>query len=161
MHVSRRLLHSMAWLATLAVVFALISQHFFDMQPCAWCVFQRLLVLLVSLVCWVSLAVSRRGLFWVQRLAGALVAITAIGGVISAAYQYKIASNLFSCDLTFADRFMVESRLDATLPWLFGIFATCADARVNLLGIEYALWALALFALLALGGLWAMFRPAR
>lgn len=48
---------------------------------------------------------------------------------------------------------MVASGLDAGLPWLFGIYATCADARVNLLGMEYALWSLGLFVLVGIAAL--------
>ena len=53
-----------------------------------------------------------------------------------------------SCGRTFADQFMVRSGLDSNVPSLFGIFATGMDAHVAVFPIEYALWSLALFALL-------------
>jgi protein dithiol:quinone oxidoreductase len=36
--------------ALLAVGVALLSQYRFDMQPCPWCVFQRLLLLAIAVV---------------------------------------------------------------------------------------------------------------
>lgn len=43
--------------------------------------------------------------------------------------------------------------LDAGVPWLFGIFATCSEAVVHVLGIDYSIWSLALFVLLLIGSL--------
>ncbi len=131
-----------------AVAIALVSQHIFDMRPCAWCVFQRLIFLAIALVAGLAGLGHPHGIL--QRAGGLATLLLGLGGVISAWYQYSVAAQMFSCDRTFADRFMVESGLDAGLPWLFGIYATCMDARVNLFGVEYALWGLGLFALLAL-----------
>ncbi len=74
----------------------------------------------------------------------------AIAGVISALYQEKVAANTFSCAHTFADQIMTKSGLDAAVPGLFGIYASCMDARVKLLGIEYAWWSLAMFCVLGM-----------
>ena len=144
---TRRMLRLIALICLVAVGIALVSQHVFDMAPCAWCVFQRLIYIGIAVVCWIGLALGRvrAGL---GRLAAAGAVILAIGGVISAWYQYTVAAQMFSCAQTFADRFMVQSGLDAGLPWVFGIYATCMDARVDLLGVEYALWSLALFVIL-------------
>lgn len=151
----------LALIATLclaAVGVALVSQHVFDMAPCAWCVFQRLIYLAIALIC-IVLKVIGRGSAGTVRVAGFLSAALAAAGVAAAWYQYTVASNLFTCDLTFADRFMVNSGLDASMPWLFGIYASCMDARVDVLGIEYALWSLALFVVVGLVGMLAMIRP--
>ncbi len=145
------ILNTIATLCVAAVIVALISQHVFDMRPCAWCVFQRLIFLLIALVCWLAALIGRRETA-ALRLGGALAALLGVGGGVAAWYQYSVASLLFSCDLTFADRFMTGSGLDAGLPWLFGIFATCMDAKVELLGVEYALWSMGLFILVAIAG---------
>lgn len=141
---SAKLLHFIALLCVVALAIALVSQHVFGMRPCAWCVFQRLIFAAIAAVCWLGLLLGRS---WpaIRRLAALLVAALSVGGVAAAWYQYTVAANLFSCDQTFADRFMVQSGLDAALPWVFGIFATCMDAKVELLGLEYALWGLGLF----------------
>lgn len=156
---TRRLLHLIALVSLGAVGIALVSQHVFDMAPCAWCVFQRLIYIGIAIVCWLGLALGRVRA-GTARIAAGLVALLAAGGVLAAWYQYDVAAQMFSCAQTFADRFMVQSGLDAGLPWLFGIYATCMDARVDLLGIEYALWSLGLFAVLFVAGAWAAFAKA-
>lgn len=147
-----RLLNLIALLCIAAVALALLSQHIFDMPPCAWCVFQRLLFLAVAGVCWLAVAL---GWVWrgAHRLGALLIVALALGGVVAAWYQINVASQMFSCAQTFADQFMVSSGLDAALPWLFGIYATCAEARVNLLGIEYAWWSMGLFVIVGIMGL--------
>ena len=42
---------AVAVLSLAAVGAALISQHTFDMQPCPWCVLQRLIFVAIALVC--------------------------------------------------------------------------------------------------------------
>ncbi|NYT64833.1 disulfide bond formation protein B [Alcaligenaceae bacterium] len=148
-------LNAIAIVCVAAVLIALLSQHMFDMQPCAWCVFQRLIFLLIAVTCWLSLLIGR---LWptALRLGAGLITLLGIGGILAAWYQYSVAAVQFSCDMTFADRLMTSSGLDAGLPWLFGIFATCMDARVNLLGIEYALWGMGLFALTTIAAVTAV-----
>lgn len=152
-----QLLHIIALLCVAGVAAALASQHLFDMPPCAWCVFQRLLFLVIALVCWLGVAIGRFKPA-ASRLAGAVVTLIAAGGMVSGWYQHTVAAQMFSCDRTFADHFMVNSGLDAGVPWLFGIFATCMDAQVELLGVEYVFWAIGLFALVGALGLAAALR---
>ena len=136
------------FLSVSALAVALVSQHVFAMRPCAWCVFQRLLligVLAFSIFGYLVATLKQR---FLSLLFGMLSLLTAIAGVVSAWYQYSVAAKMFSCDLTFADRFMTESGLESALPWLFGIYSTCMDATVHVLGLEYALWALLLFVVL-------------
>lgn len=147
----------MALLSLAAVAVALVSQHAFDMRPCAWCVLQRLIFIAIALVCWLGLLAGRIAI-GLRRVAALVAVLLSAGGVAAAWYQYTVAASLFSCDLTFADRLMVRSGLDSALPWLFGIQASCMDARVELLGLEYALWGLGLFVVLGALGLYALLR---
>ncbi|MBC7204229.1 MAG: disulfide bond formation protein B [Pusillimonas sp.] len=147
MSITTKLLHTIALVCIAAVGIALVSQHVFDMQPCAWCVLQRLIYIVIAIVCWLGVLVLRPGLG--HRIAGGVSLVLSLSGVMAAWYQYNVAAQMFSCAQTFADRFMVASGLDAGLPWLFGIYATCMDARVNLVGVEYALWSMGLFAVVA------------
>jgi disulfide bond formation protein DsbB len=156
---SDRLLSGVAVLSLAGVGIALISQYVFDMQPCAWCVLQRLILLVIAAVCAIGL-LARRSRF-MHALASALVCVLGIAGMAAAWYQYTVAAHMFSCDQTFADRFMAGSGLDAALPQVFGIYATCMDARVSVLGIEYSLWALGLFALCTLLGLVSLLGSAK
>src|SRR5690606_17420806 len=126
---------------------ALVSQHVFEMLPCAWCVFQRVLICVIGVLTLLALALRA----W-RRVSGVLAGVAAmvsLGGMVSAIYQNQVAAKLASCDQTFADRFMAASGLDANFPAVFGIWASCADAKVHLLGVSYDIWALLLFALLA------------
>jgi disulfide bond formation protein DsbB len=145
------LLRLISILSFSSVVIALVSQYVFEMLPCAWCVFQRLLYLLIGLFAlWLSFVKPTR----VRMALGSasIVAIT-IMGVISAWYQEKVAANTFSCAQTLADQIMKKSGLDNAAPWLFGIYASCMDARVKLFGIEYAWWSLAMFILIGITAL--------
>jgi disulfide bond formation protein DsbB len=45
---------------------------------------------------------------------------------------------------------MTQTGLETAMPALFGIYASCMDARVKLLGLEYAYWSLLLFSCLGL-----------
>ncbi len=146
MQLELNLLRLISVLSLSSVAIALVSQYVFDMQPCAWCVFQRLLYLMIGFF---TLGLTFAKLTRVRMALGAasIVAI-AIMGVTAAWYQEKVAANTFSCAQTLADQIMTKSGLDSAAPWLFGIYASCMDARVKLLGIEYAWWSLAMFILI-------------
>jgi len=151
----RRALLLIAALSLVAVGIALVSQYVFDMPPCAWCVLQRLIYLIMAalalLGAWLE-ARSRRNAkphtVMVTQVLLVACLVTAGVGVAAAWYQHTVAAQLFSCDMTFADRFMTRTGLEAALPFLFGIYATCMDAAVTVLGVEYAVWSLLLYGVL-------------
>ena len=130
-----------------AVGLALVSQHVFDMQPCPWCVLQRLVFVLIALATGV-------GSLWrgpAGRSAAAGVAgLLALAGVAAALWQHFVAAATSSCKLTLADSIVSGLQLDALAPEVFAPRASCAEAAVDLLGVPYEFWSLALFALLAL-----------
>lgn len=152
-----RLLLLCAALCFLAVGIALISQHVFDFAPCAWCTFQRLIYLVVGVVC----LIAATGPAMLGRITAGLAALVSIGGILAAWYQHSVAAEMVSCDRTFADQFMVKSGLDGAFPSIFGIFATCMDAKVNVLGVEYAIWSLMLFVVLTVLTGYAALKAAR
>lgn len=143
-----KILKLIAALCILAVCFALFSQHYMGMRPCAWCVLQRLILIVIAVV---SLLASNQKLpLIIKQVLAGITALASIAGIIAAWYQYSVAAQMFSCAQTFADKFITASGLDVYIPWLFGVYATCMDARVDLLGIEYALWGLILFVICTL-----------
>ncbi|AZY49105.1 disulfide bond formation protein B [Bordetella avium] len=150
----RRLLLLIALFCFGAVGLALISQYAFDMAPCAWCVMQRMIYLAMGLIALFA-AVGSPAL---ARVGALLAAILSACGIAAAWYQYSVAAKMLSCDQTFADRFVNGTGLDAAVPSVFGIFATCMDAMVSVLGIEYAIWSLALFVILLILALFALFK---
>jgi disulfide bond formation protein DsbB len=135
-----------------ALVAALISQHGFDMQPCPWCVLQRLVFVAIALAALVGLAWRRTG--------AALMLLLAVGGMAAALWQHFVAAASESCNLTWPDRLMAALKLDSLLPEVFQARASCAEAAVKLFGLPYEFWSLGLFALLAFAALRVM-RSAR
>ena len=149
-------------LAAGAVALALVLQHGFGMEPCAWCTFQRVLFLAVAAAALLTAALAAiRPAF---AAAGGLTVLLAAGGVWAALHQQFVASRAESCAYTFADRFLLRTGLDERFPAIFEATASCADANAPLLGLPFAAWSAALFALLCLasiGALRAGFRTPR
>lgn len=126
----------------ISVGLALVAQHRWGMQPCPWCVLQRMLFILLALLCGVAAALpsaSRRAMSG----AGLLVAL---GGASAALWQHFVAAQSASCALTLADRVIAATRLDTAWPDVFEVRASCAEAAVRVLGVPFEVWSLALFA---------------
>ena len=142
------------WLAGIAlsciaaVGAALVSQHVFDMQPCPWCVLQRVIFLGIAIACVIGLLWrSRAG----RRVGASLGLLLALCGIAAALWQHFKAAASASCNLTLADKIVSRwLQLDQLAPDVFEARASCADAAVSLLGVPYDFWSLALFALIAL-----------
>lgn len=133
-----------------AVGAALVSQHMFDMQPCPWCVLQRVIFVAIALVCLIGAAIPAR----VGRVGAALlVGLLALCGIAAALWQHFKAAASASCNLTLADKIVSGLQLDSLLPDVFAPRASCADAAVSLFGIPYDFWSLALFALCGIAAL--------
>lgn len=143
-----------AGLALAGVGAALVSQYAFDMQPCPWCILQRLIFVVLGAV---ALAAAYAGSGLRKMLSGAVLLLSALGAA-AAVYQNVVASKSVSCNLTLADRILNALRVEALAPWLFEVKASCADAAVSLLGVPFELWSLALFALTGLLSVAALIR---
>ena len=140
-----------------SVAAALVSQHSFGMQPCPWCVLQRLIFLVIGIVALTGWAWrSRAG----RHIAATIAAVLSVCGLASALWQHFVAAKSPSCNLTLADRIINATTLNGLLPDVFEARASCADAAVDLLGVPYALWAAALFALCAVAMVEVLRRPA-
>jgi disulfide bond formation protein DsbB len=137
-------------LGSVAVVgAALVTQHVFDMQPCPWCVLQRLIFLAVSAAALVGLA-WRSALG--RRVSGGLVVVLALCGAAAALWQHFVAASSASCNLTLAEKIVAATGLDGRFPEVFAAYASCADAAVDLVGVPYEFWSLAAFLLFGLAG---------
>lgn len=145
-------------LSLAAVGAALVSQHAYGMLPCPWCILQRVIFLLVALLCFAALAV--RSLVASQGLA-TLAALASISGVAAAVYQNQVAAQSFSCNLTLADKIISALDLERIWPFVFRIEASCADAAVDLLGLPYEYWSGGLFAVLSVALLVTVSKAAR
>lgn len=139
-----------ACIAALGV--ALVAQHGYDMRPCPWCILQRLLYVLIALVCLLAAWGARP----VRPALGAVALLLAVLGIVAAIYQHQVAAQQFSCGLTLADRIITALRLESLAPALFGVTASCADAAVSVFGVPFEYWSLALFVLLAASLVWVL-----
>lgn len=135
------LLLVMAVLSVAAVGAALVSQHVYGMEPCPWCILQRVIFLAIALVCVVG--------FVSTRIAGVLALAFSLCGIAAALWQHFQAASSTSCALTVADRIVIAMKLDSLWPDVFLARASCADAAVSLMGISYDFWSLAVFVVLA------------
>ena len=131
-----------------AVGLALVSQYQFDMQPCPWCVLQRLIFVVIGTFALLGLVLPMSGAR--RALAGGGL-LFALCGVAAALWQHFVAAQSASCKLTLADRILQALGLFDLAPEVFAPTASCAEAAVSLIGIPYAMWSLALFALCAVG----------
>jgi len=147
---STRLLVVGVLLPLAAVGMALVTQHVFGMQPCPWCVLQRLIFVAISLSAGLALAGQALRLAVVRIAGAALMALLALGGIAAALWQHFVASSSASCNLTVADRIVSGVGVDALWPAVFAPYASCADAAAKLLGVPYEFYSLTLFVLLAL-----------
>jgi disulfide bond formation protein DsbB len=145
----------MALLCALALGAALVTQHVFNMQPCPWCVLQRLIFVGIGVV---TLLAALTPAPAAQRVGSVLALLLGVAGVATALWHHFVAASAASCDLTLADRIMSATGLDMALPEVFAPFASCADAKVRLLGVPYEFYSLALFALLAAAAAWLLRR---
>ncbi|MFM7505196.1 MAG: disulfide bond formation protein B [Rubrivivax sp.] len=147
----------MVLLPLAAVGAALVSQHVFDMQPCPWCVLQRLVFLAIAAVSLPALLLKGATARRVLSAAGLLLSGA---GMAAALWQHFVSTSSASCKLTLADRIVGGLGLDGLWPEVFAAYASCADAAVKLLGVWYEFYSLGLFALLALVALRLLRRPA-
>ena len=128
-----------------SVAVALWTQHGLGMEPCPWCILQRLIVVLIALLGLLGLA--WRGAAGTL-LAALLILALSLAGVAAALWQHFVAAASDSCKLTLAEKIISGLGLDGSLPEVFQPRASCADAAAKLLGVPYEFWSLALFVLL-------------
>lgn len=143
----RGVLALIALTALVAVGAALTAQHAFGMQPCPWCIFQRVIYLAISAVALLGWAAP-----YCKGVVPAALGVLALslGGIASAVFQHRVAALDASCALTFADRFLSATGLETSLPALFQVTATCMEAAsYRLLGLPFEVWSGLLFALIA------------
>ena len=136
-----------------AVGLALIAQYGFDKQPCPWCALQRLIYVSIALV-------ALLGLVWrapaAARVLPLLLLLLCSFGVAAALWQHFVAAASDSCNLTLADRVISALYLDQLVPAVFQPRASCAEAAVDVLGVPFEIWSVAMFSLIELAALWLL-----
>lgn len=144
---ARQILGFVAVVSFTAVCIALLTQFALDMQPCSWCILQRLICIAIVLGAF-------PGVIWPRRImltsCSVLVIFLALAGAAAALGQHFAAAVSASCNYTLAERVVDWFGLAQALPFLFESTASCADAAARLFGIPYEFWTLTLFAVLAM-----------
>ncbi|MBW8832347.1 MAG: disulfide bond formation protein B [Burkholderiales bacterium] len=141
---SRQCLLAMAGLCIAGVVAALVAQYGFDMQPCPYCILQRVFFVVIALLCIVG--ALAQGM--VRKVLAVLAGVFALFDAAAAIYQHFVASKSASCNLTFADKVINALHIEDISPTVFAVRGNCADAAVSVLGVSFDLWSLALAVLL-------------
>ncbi len=144
-HQARPRLLLVALLSVAAVAAALFTQHQLGMQPCPWCILQRIVFVLIAAAALAGALLNGMP----RRVASAAVLLLAASGIAAALWQHFVAAASASCALTWADRIISGLELDSWWPEVFGVFASCADAKVKLLGVPYEFFSGAVFVLVA------------
>lgn len=130
-----------------AVALALVHQYVFDMWPCAWCVLQRLIFLVIAGVSALALALRMP---WIRRMLAVAAMLLAGSGMAAAFYQHVVAADATSCRLSLAERIVGATlHLDTTLPSVFAVRIGCSEGATTLLGVPYEFWSATAFALVA------------
>ena len=137
-----------------AVGVALFTQHRLGMEPCPWCVLQRLIFLSIGVAALPGLLLGTRLASW---LSGALMALLALSGGAAALWQHFVAAGSQSCAMTLADRVVRGLSLDEIAPAVFSATAPCSQAA-TLLGVPYEFYSLLLFIGLLVWSVWVMRR---
>ena len=128
-----------------AVAVALYTQYRLDMQPCPWCVLQRLVCVAIAVAALPGLLLRQPG---PRRASAAVVLLLALCGAAAALWQHAVAASSTSCVQTLADRIVQGSGLAEALPEVFAAYASCADAAAKVYGLSYEFYSLALFVML-------------
>lgn len=131
---------------------ALLAQHHFGMEPCPWCILQRMLFIVLTVLCLIGAALPLAG---ARRALSALALPFTLGGIAAALWQHFVAAQSSSCALTLADKIITFVGADQRWPEVFEVRASCADAAVKVLGVPFEFWSLALFALVGMAVLYS------
>ncbi len=145
--VPRLLLSLAALTGALGLLIAWVLQHAYGYAPCPWCTLQRLIVMLIVLLCLVGLLLPREG---ARQALAALAVLGALLGLSAALYQHFVAAKSASCNLTLADRILSALGLPDLWPAMFEASARCDEADLPWLGIPFSLWGALLFGALGL-----------
>jgi disulfide bond formation protein DsbB len=102
-----------------------VSQHGFGMEPCPWCVLQRLVFVAIGV--FALLGLVWRGSAGTRSPAPSRL-LLGRRGLAAALWQHFVAAQSASCNLTLADRIVNATGLNALPPGVFEARANCADA---------------------------------
>ena len=153
---ARMIYAAIALAAVGLVAAALFMQHVVGLNPCPLCIIQRVVFLLLALVC--GLAAWRSPHLSARRFCIAALLLALIGAGVAAWHvRLKNAPELLSCGPGLGA--MLENfPLTQVLPRIFRGSGDCADPGAILFGVSLPAWALVGFLVLALAAVAAIAR---
>lgn len=155
--ISARLIHFCVALGALALLAgALVLQHFFDMNPCPLCIFQRIAFIFVAVL---SIGAALLGPLRAAPWFGAGAVLVALVGAGLAAWHLRLLAQpeSLSCGPGLYD--MLDNfPLTHVLPRVFAGGGDCATAGEPIFGLPLAAWALVWFLFFALASIGALAR---
>ena len=139
-----------AWFATLAlgtlglVALGLELQQLYRLAPCPFCIFQRLLYIVIGLVALLGLVLPVGRLLW-----AALIAALAMGGAAVAGYQsWMQAFPHLATECGYSDPTLIERLVDwlgMQWPGLFLATGFCTSREWEFLSLSMANWSFLVF----------------
>lgn len=136
------------------LAFALWLQHGKDLDPCPWCVLQRMIFIVVGL-CALAGALHRPGRTGVV-FYGLLTGSIATAGIAAAGYHIWLQSDptrALSCAGGQLERILDASRVGKMIPPLLQYDGPCTLKPWSLLGLSIPEWALTSFTLILLASI--------
>ena len=121
----------LAGFSALALTIAMVSQHIFDMQPCAWCIAQRMMYIVIFLFSTISFLLNEK------KYSFYIGSVLSLGGIGLAIYQSIVKKNPFACAQTIVDELVVNFGLNKIAPEIFEIRVFCSEENATILGIQY------------------------
>jgi protein dithiol:quinone oxidoreductase len=143
-------LFTLIFLACLGILaFALYLQHVKDLDPCPWCVVQRLGFILVGTLA-LAAALHRPSGIGV-RVYSWLVALAAAGGIAAAVYHLYLQADPVraqACVGGAVEKLLDASRVGKYVPPVLMYDGPCTLKPWSLLGLSIPAWSLVCFAVL-------------
>ncbi len=130
---------------------ALYSQYVLQILPCAYCILQRVVYLLMAVSFSLSSVQFAYGKKNVQDYASVLwwgtLSATGLG---IALYQIMVAKVSDTCGFSWGQQLLDAARLEQLWPWLFEVQALCAGNEARLMGVPFEVWSAGGFVLMLL-----------
>ncbi len=140
-----------AWFATLGLgciglsAIGLELQHLLNLSPCPFCIFQRLLYIVIGLLALLGFALPVLRLAW----AALIVALAALGAVVAGYQSWMQAFPGSVNECGYSDPNMIERLVDwlgMQWPTMFMATGFCSSKEWVFLGLSMANWSLLMFA---------------
>ncbi|THF64065.1 disulfide bond formation protein B [Pseudothauera nasutitermitis] len=138
--------------------FGLYLQHAVGLEPCPMCIMQRYALALVGIVALIG-ALHGPGFGAARVYAGLVTLLALAGGGVAARQSWMQLNPPEFPECGPGLEFMLESfGLAETLPMIFRGAGDCSAVDWTFLGLSIANWSLLNFALIAVAGLFLLFR---